>query len=160
METKIQDFQISDALEWEETFMVTGKAAALQPTVDPADDFQREDALYVRLQRGPVVQCRSLFLVTKLLPSRRPCVDYFRPWSCHHLALSFFLSFFFFPPGSYAAALAAAEEGEVLLKKHDLRYRRPQDYFAEMLKTDGACARLRGSFLFPSCLFCRPVALA
>ena len=52
METKIEDFKLSDAMSWEETFLVTGKAAALPADTDPDDDFKREDALYVDAAHG------------------------------------------------------------------------------------------------------------
>jgi len=46
----------------------------------------------------------------------------------------------------YRVALAAVKEGRARLAKHNVPYKRPEDFFCDMLKSDDHMARVRSFF--------------
>lgn len=64
--------------------------------------------------------------------------DLSRYWSCHGSYIYFCLPF------SYRQAQATVLKALPLLNKHDISTKRPDDYFAEMAKSDQHMQKVRG----------------
>ena len=119
---KLDDLRLVDGagnpLEWAETLVVTTDAPLKVPNVD--DDLARETLMYEFANSEPPCTRDSC-----LLPHSN---------TMNHLC-------------SYAQALESVHKALALCEKHGVKHQRPEDYYAEMLKTDDHMLKLKDHLL-------------